>query len=199
MARKRQNRRVERRPAAVNDPHDNGLPASVGLRQATDIDERIQRHVIEHLETQLIEHLETQLPEIVAIKAESFLGPLPHPDHLAGYESVISGAADRIIRMTEQQVEHRQRIEAHVVESTIKFESRGQWLAFSLATMIIAGGIYLILEDKTIVGLASMISAIVALASVFIYTKRLERSGDAAQRAARPAQPEPPRSPPPPD
>ena len=36
--------------------------------------------------------------------SEHFSGPLPHPKHLAGYEAVAPGSADRIITMAEKSV-----------------------------------------------------------------------------------------------
>lgn len=50
------------------------------------------------------------------------LGPLPHPDILMKYEQTCSGAADRIITITENQMKHRQNVETKVIDSNIKNE-----------------------------------------------------------------------------
>jgi len=34
-------------------------------------------------------------------------GPLPHPEILSGYEKVLPGSADRILKMAEKQQDHR--------------------------------------------------------------------------------------------
>jgi uncharacterized membrane protein len=36
-----------------------------------------------------------------------YSGPLPHPEILDGYEKVLSGSADRILKMAEKQLDHR--------------------------------------------------------------------------------------------
>lgn len=45
---------------------------------------------------------------------ELFVGPLPHPNTLQGYEQACKGAANRIIKMAENQFQHRQNIEGKV-------------------------------------------------------------------------------------
>lgn len=45
--------------------------------------------------------------QIISAKAESFEGPLPHPDILARYESILPGIADRIVRMAEAEQKAR--------------------------------------------------------------------------------------------
>ena len=39
--------------------------------------------------------------------SEHFSGPLPHSKHIAGYEAVLPGSADRIITMAERSVDAR--------------------------------------------------------------------------------------------
>jgi uncharacterized membrane protein len=46
-----------------------------------------------------------QLP-LFAVQAERFSGPLPHPDYLAKYDSILPGAAERIFQMTEKSLDH---------------------------------------------------------------------------------------------
>ena len=40
-----------------------------------------------------------------SLYSSSYQGPLPHPTHFAGYESVLPGAAERILAMAEKQQE----------------------------------------------------------------------------------------------
>ena len=44
-------------------------------------------------------------------------GPLPHPAVLKQYNDVVPGAAERIMRMAEQQAIHRQDLEAHIIRT----------------------------------------------------------------------------------
>ncbi|MGH7200157.1 MAG: DUF2335 domain-containing protein [Planctomycetaceae bacterium] len=44
----------------------------------------------------------------ISIVSQEFSGPLPHPAVLQQYEEIQPGFADRILRMAEQQGQHRQ-------------------------------------------------------------------------------------------
>ena len=46
----------------------------------------------------------------------AFVGPLPSPKSLKGYEMTVSGAADRIITMAELEQKHRHGLEKSSVE-----------------------------------------------------------------------------------
>ena len=58
--------------------------------------------------------------QILSATAQTFSGPLPPPEILAKYNSVVPNAAERIITMAETQAAHRQRIESKVIESNIR-------------------------------------------------------------------------------
>lgn len=133
------------------------------------------------LERAVASYMERNL-EISAIVAEQYAGPLPHPNHLEQFEAVQLGAADRIIKMAEQQLAHRQEIESHVVKSSLKLEAKGQWFAFGITLAIVGGGFYVISQGYSIEGLVPMIGAITTLAGIFIYGKwknQKNRSGGA--------------------
>ena len=51
---------------------------------------------------------------IVETRSEHY-GPLPPPSDLQEYDNVVPGAAERIIRMAENQSEHRRELERKVV------------------------------------------------------------------------------------
>ena len=59
------------------------------------------------------------------IVSQKFSGPLPPPELLEGYERILPGAADRILRMAElaQEEDNRQ---------VVLGNDRGQWLSFSI-------------------------------------------------------------------
>ena len=52
-------------------------------------------------------------------QSTSFSGPLPHPDMLRKFDDVVPGAAERIIKMAEDQSNHRKDLERKVIESDI--------------------------------------------------------------------------------
>ena len=52
------------------------------------------------------------------VTAQQFSGPVPHPEILRGYDQILPGAAERILRMAELDQKHQ-----------IKIESSAQYLA----------------------------------------------------------------------
>lgn len=88
-----------------------------------------------------------------------FQGPIPPPDHLAGYEQISPGFADRIVKMAEDQANHRYAIDHKNVDSDISIRNRmmkerraGQFMAFAIAILFPCLGVYLIMHSAKIEG-----------------------------------------------
>jgi uncharacterized membrane protein len=84
------------------------------------------------------------------ISASRFVGPLPHPEILAGYEEACPGAALRIIQMAEDEGRSRRALEAKAVDAQVEgmrrqfWEARlGQIFAFSIAALFLGCGTYI--------------------------------------------------------
>ncbi|MDQ3512236.1 MAG: DUF2335 domain-containing protein [Chloroflexota bacterium] len=77
------------------------------------------------------------------VRAELFSGPLPHPDTLAGYENILTGAADRIFTRWEMQSEHRQKLEDFTIKADAKRSDAG--LRWGVALEISSLGVALLL------------------------------------------------------
>ena len=105
----------------------------------------------------------------------SFSGPLPHPSILAKYNEIIPNGAERLMAMAESQSEHRQRLEARVIESNTKSQERGVLYAFLLCLVAMVGGFTLIFTGRNVDGLVAIVSSLAGLASVFIYSKHEQR------------------------
>ena len=79
---------------------------------------------------------------VAQAQATSFSGPLPPPEILSQYDEVVKGAAERILKMAEQQLAHRQGLESAVVNSDISKSYWGLAAAFVLVlTSIICGSL----------------------------------------------------------
>ncbi|HEV2754327.1 MAG TPA: DUF2335 domain-containing protein [Actinomycetota bacterium] len=96
-------------------------------------------------------------------------GPLPDPDELAKYEQAHPGAAKWIFDQAAIQGQHRRDLEKRNLEAAIKRSSIGMWLGFVLSVAVVAAGFVLLLRGREVWGFATMISALVALAGVFVY------------------------------
>lgn len=109
---------------------------------------------------------------ILAYREELFVGPLPHPELLAGYDRACPGSAERIVAMAEKQADHRRSLEHLVLAANIRTEHRGQLLAFSVTVLVCGGGIYLLSQGQDITGLVTLLTPLLGLAGLFFYTAR---------------------------
>ena len=120
-----------------------------------------------------VERLNTKtrssITEIQKIEAH-FSGPLPHPSILQGYENCMPGAADRILRMTENESEHRRSIEKLVITSDFAEARRGQYCAtaITLGALLVAAYSFQLGHEiiGSLFGAGSIASIILALLKV---------------------------------
>ena len=115
------------------------------------------------------------LIEVAAASIRHFSGPLPPPEVLAAYNQILPGAAERILKMAEEQERHRHQIEARVVRSNTFAQTAGVIFGFILALIAIAGGIWLAYFGKSGAGLTTIIAAVAGLVATFIYGKHEQR------------------------
>lgn len=100
----------------------------------------------------------------------AFSGPLPHPEILQKYDEILPGAAERIIKMAEQQAEHRRALEQQAIKSDIKNSKLGIWFGFIIGMSGIIGGIVVAVFGKQQLGGAALsFASLAALVGVFIY------------------------------
>jgi len=111
----------------------------------------------------------------IRLERYDFSGPLPPPEALAAYERVFPGAAERIIRMAEEQGQHRRNLETITVKSNAFAQRLGPVLGFIVAMTAIIGGVLLSMKGMSGAGLTSIISALAALVGVFVYGKRSQK------------------------
>jgi len=90
------------------------------------------------------------------VVTELFSGPVPHPWVLERYKAVDSEFPMLLMRMAVEEQEHRHYIDrkkidvverkienqAAVQQGDLKFGTRGQWLAFSLAVVFLAALVF---------------------------------------------------------
>jgi len=133
------------------------------------------------------EQLLARAVQSFSVRGEHFSGPLPPPEVLAKYNEVYPGLAERIMVMAENQSQHRQGIETRVINARTRNETLGQIFAFVLSLVFGGGSIWLINLGKSLEGVSSLVSVIVALAGVFIYgRRRQEKELEEKRRALAP-------------
>lgn len=115
---------------------------------------------------------------VVSVMQQSeFSGPIPHPDILKGYDAIVPGAAERIIRMAEKQSEHRQSMEKTIVEAEIRDSNKGINCAFILGLGgMISGVIIVYLVPSSAGAIAGSLLGVTGLGSIvasFLKTTRI--------------------------
>ncbi|WP_303188740.1 DUF2335 domain-containing protein [Fusobacterium ulcerans] len=117
-----------------------------------------------------------ETPKMLAVKKEEFYeGPIPHPNMFKAYEEVLSGSADRILKMSEEQSRHRQEMEKIDLKASRLFMILGLCFAFFITIFGIGCGIFLIYNDKDGSGFAIIIGEISILVGAFLYKKKQDK------------------------
>lgn len=116
------------------------------------------------------------------VRGETHSGPLPHPDILRQYAELIEHGADRIMRMAEQQAEHRMKQEDRVVRANVRAQTMGQIFGFILGLIGLIGGLVLVFRGRDISGFVLMLGALASLAGVFISGKKRQTKELAQKR-----------------
>lgn len=101
-----------------------------------------------------------------------FAGPLPHPSIMQEYESIVPGAAQRLLNMAEKQQEHRMRMETKLVSTGVRRIIFGQIFGFIIGFIGTAGSLYLVYLGHDTAGAAIGSTSLVALVSIFVLGKR---------------------------
>ncbi len=118
------------------------------------------------------------------VRRAFFSGPLPPPEALDRYNEIVPGAADRIIKLAEDQQKHRHQQEKTVIESNTQNATSGQRYAFWLAVLVIASANVFAYAGWPIWAFVLIVYGITALASVFLVGKRTQHKELQEKRSA---------------
>lgn len=114
-----------------------------------------------------IENSEKIAKVVANVIAQEFSGPIPPPTIIAGYENVVPGAADRIIKMAEQQSSHRQAIELMETKAEMRDSLLGVIFAFGLGTGCLVACIIMVIMVPVAAGaICGSILGITGIASI---------------------------------
>jgi uncharacterized membrane protein len=115
---------------------------------------------------------------------------VPPPDYFAEYKEVEPSAPDRILRMAELEQSHRHDVDSALVNSQVannnqeiemllsqqKFDNeqaqKGLYFAFLIAIIFLGMGFYLILNNKSIEGFASIAVVVSGIIANFIFVNK---------------------------
>jgi uncharacterized membrane protein len=112
-----------------------------------------------------IEVIEPKLEQIVerkvqvALRMDSFRGPMPPPEHLAGYDKIVPGCARTIVEEFQANSKHSRAMDLHGISGMIRRDARAQWMAFIL--VLVGFGLVWQLaaanHEKTAIAVATML------------------------------------------
>ncbi len=119
----------------------------------------------------------------------SYSGPLPPPELMRRYDELVPGAAERILRMAEQEAAHRQRASERQLDASIKLQEKqldlaelqankvfksdtlGQILGLMVSLACIAGAVYLAMNGQAWVAAAMVGLPLAAIIKAFQWHK----------------------------
>lgn len=126
---------LEKTPSRTQQPEAENSQAKISA--ADTIKEEIERALEGKVGEGELQEITLRLTKIAV--SEQFSGPMPHPRHLREYESIVPGAAERIIAMAERNLEHNITTERLSVEAEVKDQNLGMWLGAAIFAMLIFG------------------------------------------------------------
>lgn len=134
-------------------------------------EEELAPEVFEILEELPEEKRNILLEHYCYIKQSSFSGPIPPPETLRGYEGILNGSMDRILKMAEKEQDHRIDMESKIVHSEVSLSKTGQICGLSL--VVFFGIIALVLGLFNHDVLAGMVfcTTIIGVAVIFVLRK----------------------------
>ncbi len=120
------------------------------------------------------------------IEASAWMGPLPEPDTLRQYNEIVPGAAERILKMAEDQQKHHHNQDNRQLDmysTALRADSRrsnlGLLAGFVITLAGLGGGIFLVYAGHEWAGGAIAGLNLASVAGVFVYgthSRRAERA-----------------------
>lgn len=105
-----------------------------------------------------------------------YSGPLPLPEDLAKYDHIVPGAAERILRMAEKEMDHRHVEDSKLSKGVIYTTKISIVFAF-ICVLILSGlSFYAIHLGHAAVGGSIAVGAIAAVAGAFLYKSKRTRN-----------------------
>jgi uncharacterized membrane protein len=104
----------------------------------------------------------------------AYQGPLPPAAQFQQYDTILPGAAERILATYEKQLEHRHDIEKRYVKASCCNSTLGVIMGFILSLFTIAMSGYLIYLGNATAGSVLGVASIGSLAGVFVYGTKMK-------------------------
>jgi uncharacterized membrane protein len=106
---------------------------------------------------------------IITAERSHFTGPIPPPELLLKYAEIEATLPGRIIRLAENQAEHRQDLERRVIKGDQLRANCGLACGFLLGILGLFLGYLLILNNHAVAGSVFAGGSLTTLVGVFVY------------------------------
>jgi uncharacterized membrane protein len=153
---------------ATQKTQSNATESDVGSSNLATIEDLIERELKGKVQSRDLSVVTSRITQIVV--SEQFSGPMPHPKHLAAYDQILPGAAERILGMAEKNLKHNIDSNAKILDAEIDDTKRGMYLGFVALALLICGafGALFVTESEVVPGL--FLTA-VAIGAVGVFVK----------------------------
>lgn len=106
--------------------------------------------------------------EMLMHRVEMIRSPLLPPELLQRYDNVIPGLAEKLVRWTEEESEHRRGLERSSLETERTFRNRGQFIGLGVAIFGLGAAAGVAISTNSIAGtIAAGVIAIVGVGGPF--------------------------------
>jgi uncharacterized membrane protein len=109
-------------------------------------------------------------------KIEAYSGPIPPPEYLERYNSVVPNAGEQIFRLWELQTRHRIELERRVTIHYLRRSWGGLTAGFIIGMTVSLGGIFAIVNGHDWAGTTCVCTGAVGLAGVFVIGQYMNKS-----------------------
>lgn len=107
--------------------------------------------------------------------SRSHSGPLPSPEDLAHYSQLIENGAERIMKMAEQEQQHRLARQTKNDNAVNRLNANGQIFGFVSVLLVIAFSISLLIAGHAGLAAAVITGTMVSIAGVFVLGKKFKQ------------------------
>jgi hypothetical protein len=107
--------------------------------------------------------------------SEQFTGPIPHPEHMQKYQDIDQSFPDRILKIAESNLSHKQSVEKIVIYGQLFMGFLGWATPSGIAFYVLHHAILFTKDGKSIEALIALITAIAALGGAFYMKKKVEK------------------------
>ena len=140
--------------------------------------EIVEGEVLDHEDKSADQDTPDSAAQLLRIVEAQFAGPLPPPHLFREYDEVLPGAAERILSMTEREMEHRHGMESRSLEIVAENQPR-RTLGMLIGGVLALGalGIALVMElnDESAIAAFLVTMEVLALVGIFVYGTRTTR------------------------